>query len=272
MSFAEEHKQRFDNTIQPAIEDIEIGGIKLKARRSDLSKTGDSILTDIVDGISHSRLVLADVSTMGRDSDTGLPYRNSNVMYEVGIALACRQPQDVLLIRNDKDKFLFDVSTIPHMNINFIDAGAKELLQAELLARLREQDFARDARVELALSGLSNTELRILTEMANLGENRVRSWNPGGTVLSTFEMALCRLLDKGVIRVEGQMRVEKTKDPLPAYALTPLGIVAAAHAKRGLTEFVSDAEKAKMAEAEKAKEREGDKDVRTAEETPPTNS
>ena len=75
----------------------------------DLSKTGDSILTDIVDGIAHSQLVPADVSTIGKDSVTGTPYRNGNVMYEVGIALACRHPSEVLLVRDDEDTFPFTV-------------------------------------------------------------------------------------------------------------------------------------------------------------------
>ncbi len=96
MSFAELYKKRFDEIIKPAIEDITYRGQKLKANRVDLSKTGDSILSDIVDGIAHSIMVLADVSVIGYDSKTGHSYRNGNVMYEVGLALACRQPSEVL--------------------------------------------------------------------------------------------------------------------------------------------------------------------------------
>lgn len=75
------------------------------------------MLTDIMDGIAHSLMVLADVSTAGKDQNTGEPYRNGNVMYEVGLALACRQPAEVLLIRDDRDRFLFDVSTISPSNL-----------------------------------------------------------------------------------------------------------------------------------------------------------
>src|SRR5262249_28411935 len=115
MSFDTRFKDRFTKIIQPAIEDEIIEGISLTAFRVDNSKTGDSILTDIANGIAHSRVVLADVSVIdeGRYADT--PIRNGNVMYEVGIALAARLPSEVLLVRDDNKKFLFDLSTIPHL-------------------------------------------------------------------------------------------------------------------------------------------------------------
>src|SRR6185503_19128027 len=79
MSFDEAYQQRFQHIVAPAIEAVTYRGSKLSPLRVDLSKTGDSILTDIVDGIAHSSMVLADVSVVGRDSKTGQPYRNGNV-------------------------------------------------------------------------------------------------------------------------------------------------------------------------------------------------
>jgi hypothetical protein len=58
---------------------------------------------------------LADVSVIGRDESTGDVYRNANVLYEVGWSLASRQPGEVLLIREDPQRFLFEVNTIPHL-------------------------------------------------------------------------------------------------------------------------------------------------------------
>ena len=115
MSFSERFKSRYNNIIAPAIRAGRVQGMGLEPHRIDLNKTGDSMLTEIVEGIAHSQLVLADVSSVGTDAGTGQTYRNGNVMYEVGIALSCRQPEEVLLVRDDDDKFLFDVSTIPHM-------------------------------------------------------------------------------------------------------------------------------------------------------------
>lgn len=71
MSFDERYRSRFDKVIEPAISSIRVGDVPLKARRVDTSKSGDSILTEIVDGIAHARLVLADLSTVGKDAVTG---------------------------------------------------------------------------------------------------------------------------------------------------------------------------------------------------------
>jgi hypothetical protein len=112
MSFGDAYLRRFTEVIEPAVGAVTYREKQLRARRVDLSKSGDSILTDIIDGVAHSAMILADVSVIGHDSKTGDPYRNGNVMYEVGLALACRQPGEVLLVRDDKAPFLFDVSTV----------------------------------------------------------------------------------------------------------------------------------------------------------------
>lgn len=88
--------------INPAIRSISVDVISLEPCRVDISKSGDSILTEINDGIAHSQMVLADVSSMGKDSVTGKPYRNGNVMYELGLALACCHYSEVLLIRDSR--------------------------------------------------------------------------------------------------------------------------------------------------------------------------
>ena len=169
MSFDPRHAERYENIIRPAIEAEELLDIKLRAYRVDNVKTGDSILSDIVNGIAHSRLVLADVSVIdeGRYRDT--PIRNGNVMYEVGVALACRNPAEVLLIRDDSKKFLFDVSTIPHMTIDFSDQKtAVELLRNAILDRLSESRLVEDARIMIAGQAMMDDEVRILKHLAKL--------------------------------------------------------------------------------------------------------
>lgn len=122
-----------------------------------------------MDGIAHSQLVLADVSTIGKDSVSGVPYRNGNVLYEVNIALACRHPSEVLLVRDDEDKFLFDVSSIPHMKIDFTNAAvAMNDLKEALQARFRERQLVYDARVELAVASLTNDEVTMLKSVATI--------------------------------------------------------------------------------------------------------
>ena len=236
MSFAPQYKARYDAIILPAIESIAVNNIRLKAYRVDTSKSGDSILTDIMEGIAHSQMVLADVSTFGKDSSTHHPYRNGNVMYEVGIALACRQPQEVLLIRDDNDHFLFDVSTIPHLTIDFTqEDSARQRLHDELMARLREQQYVNDARVQLAIARLSAEELTALTQVAEYAPGTVWGRKDTGSVDFLAMASTPRLLDKGLIQLAG-----KFEEGQPAYHLTPLGMVVAKLIHSGLREFNAD--------------------------------
>lgn len=232
MSFAPPFRGRFDHVIAPAIQSVVVDGVNLKPYRVDLSRSGDSILTDIMDGIAHSQMFLADVSTVGYDRTTGEPYRNANVLYEVGLALACRQPTEVLLIRDDTDKFLFDVSTIPHITLDFSKTeDSTAALRDVLEERLRERDYLNDARVKLAASSISFEEAEVLKQLADLEPGRV--WGrptplEKGAVDFQAMSAIPRLLDKQLIKVGGEYAGQ------PAYVPTQLGRVVANVIKSGL--------------------------------------
>jgi hypothetical protein len=218
MSFSERSRERFENVIEPAILGCSVNGVQLTPQRVDLSQTGDFILTDIVEGIAHSQLVLADVSSIGRDSETQETFRNGNVMYEVGVALACRQPEEVLLVRDDNDKFLFDVSAVPHMRVDFANfPDARSKLKQELHARLRSQSHAKDARVQCAFRSLSVQEFEVLQSFKkNL--DSILSFPESGTVNFRWMAAIPRLLDKQVIELVGSANGKDL-----AYRLTALG-------------------------------------------------
>ena len=235
MSFAPQYQTRFDAVLAPAIRAINIGDVPLEPHRVDISKNGDSILTEISDGIAHSRLVLADVSSIGKDSVTGRPYRNANVLYEVGLALACRHSSEVLLIRDDHDDFLFDVSTIPHKTIDFTNvAAAKTILIQELLGRLKEQKFHLDARIEKAIHSLSGEEVMLLKQTKNYTEATVWGQEVKG-IANCWGDAAQRLLDKGLIRLMGEFDEDK-----PAFAFTPLGAVVHQMINNRLRQFKAD--------------------------------
>jgi hypothetical protein len=225
MAFDDAGRRRYDHIIKPAIEGITWGAQALKAYRVDESRSGDSIITDINDGIAHSRFVLVDVTTIGYLND--MPMRNGNVMYELGIALACRHPSDVLIIRGDNDRLLFDVTTIPHKQIDFSDEAksAKEL-QAELVERMREQKRLLDARLDIALASLTHEELTVIQLFGDKSLND--GWNFGysTSVNFTANVAFPRLLDKGAVRIVG-----KFKEGHPTFAWTEMGLALARRAR-----------------------------------------
>ncbi len=171
-----------------------------------------------MNGIAHSQMVVADISSIGKDSVSGIPYRNANVMYEVGLALACRQPSEVLLIRDDSDKLLFDVSTIPHLRLDFTNVDmARTRLNQELVARLRERNLLEDIRFKTATAQLSAEEVQLLKHTFEYERNTV--WGRQVKGLANWHaLATARLLDKKIIRVAGEFENGNT-----AFQFTQLG-------------------------------------------------
>ncbi len=110
MSFDARFRHRWENVVVPAVGRIAIDGVPLRPVRADPRTVSDSIVTDIITGISNARLVLVDVTTMGIMD--GTPIRNGSVMYEVGLAQAVRQPEEVILLRSDNARIIFDISIV----------------------------------------------------------------------------------------------------------------------------------------------------------------
>ncbi len=134
--------------IEPAVGRVTINDRKLEAHRVDTKTISDSILTEILTGISRSRLVLADITSIGRVDDR--PVRNGNVLYEVGLAQAVRLPEEVLLFRSDNDPLLFDVSNI-RVNSYYPDnepEKAKEVIIDAILSAFKEIDSKKRLTVQ----------------------------------------------------------------------------------------------------------------------------
>ena len=199
MSFAERFRERWDRLFVPAIEDEPIGGRRLRAVRVDTRRSGDSILTEIADGIAHAQLVLADVSVVDRWTDSNgqsRHARNGNVMYEVGLALGWRQPVEVVLVREDDEPLLFDIASVPVLKLPASDAStAARLLRSALVDRFAERDLAKDLRVATTLEALSQFEINVIRSNAHL---QTFEWS-GQSLPAGVAMALPELLRKRVL-------------------------------------------------------------------------
>ena len=125
-------------------------------------------------------------------------------MYEVGISLSSRHPSEVLLIRDDHDKFLFDVSAIPHATIDFTDEdNAKKILSELLSSRLSEQSYFNDARVKIAVSSLTAEEITLLKQMSEYTQETIWGREVKG-ISNWYSQAAERLLDKRLIELAGE--------------------------------------------------------------------
>lgn len=206
MGFAKEFDHRWENVIKPGIGRIDAGGGRLEAYRVDANVVGDSILTEILDGISNARLVLADVSTA--HSSGGVTFRNANVMYEVGIAHSLRLPEEVLLFRSDKDRLLFDLANI-RVNEYTPDtetAQATEKVVNAVFEALKELDLRKAAYVKRAAESLDGGSCALLLQsVTSAGSIAHPQSATFGEVMSNAAPlgAISRMLELGVLKFDG---------------------------------------------------------------------
>ena len=120
-------------------------------------------------GLRHSELILADVShPLGHDSKSGRPYRNGNVMYEVGISRS--RPASLArcclsaMIRTHSCSTSVPCLISP---VDFSDtAKARDEIRVALEERISERRAILDARLALALATLTTTERQVLESFA----------------------------------------------------------------------------------------------------------
>ena len=170
MSFDPRFDPRWQNVIAPAIGSVLIDEKPLEPVRVDVRKISDSILTEILSGISHSRLVFADITTIGYFDER--PIRNGNVMYEVGLAQAVRLPEEVLLFRSDNDSLLFDTANIRVNTYSPEDAPEKARAQVAdtiLDAGRREIDLRKHLAVKKAAESLDDPSWWVLAQSQSDG-------------------------------------------------------------------------------------------------------
>jgi hypothetical protein len=247
-SFAPEFEPRFREVIKPAIESAEFGGLRLAPNIVNARVVGDSILTEILDGIGNDVLFFADVSTIGYLPPHNMPVRNANVMYEVGIAHSIRRPEEVILFRSDTDALAFDIANV---RINNYDPdsnpeAAKAHLTAALNSALKEFDLTKAHAVDAALAQL---DMYSISMLLNAGSKEIRPQEP--KTLGQFVSgeptrgALRQLLDIGAMEAVladaleaiAQQGGDLKLSGLLSYRLTNFGT---ALAKRLLRRFTSD--------------------------------
>ena len=202
MSFDQRFDFRWSQVIAPAIHCVEINGKRLEPFRVDARRISDSILTEILSGITRSRLVFGDVTTYGYTNDH--PVRNGNVMYEIGIAHAVRLPEEVLLFRSDNDPLLFDMANI-RVNPYAPDEEpekAKSLISDSIIDTLKTLELLRHSTVRKVAESLDFPSYWLLAEVQSgrrITDPEMRTI--AQAVMSTSRTnAIRRLLEVGAIR------------------------------------------------------------------------
>lgn len=204
MSFDPRFAPRWENVIKPAVLSLSIGDKQLDPVRVDARVVGDSILTEILQGIGSAQVVLADITSIGMLD--GRTVRNGNVMYEVGIAHAVRLPEEVLLFRSDQDSLLFDTANV-RVNSYKPDeqpAESKQAVADAIHQALREVDLRRHLAVKAAADALDYPSFEVLAECKRAAEllHPVRKTMGDTLAAISRESAIQRLLTSGLLRAK----------------------------------------------------------------------
>ena len=221
MSFAPDFCARWCEVIEPVIRE----DLGLVANRVDYNVSGESVVHDIMDGIAHARLVIADITSREMSDDRGClwPQRNANVMWELGIAHIMRLPDEVLMVRSDREQSIFDLTQFRAFEYDPSDVdAARRLLRRLAEDRLRaidqsKSDFVRQCTD--ALDPLSATFL--LMRVPTDGRPFVVTPNMRNAMVvpRLFELGILRTVKHKVVPTK-----ESGKVAIDAVcAITPLG-------------------------------------------------
>lgn len=239
MSFDERFIPRWEQVLAPGIRDIQLDGRSLEPHRVDLSLVSAPILTEILDGISRCRLVVADITSIG--SIGNRPQRNGNVMYEVGLAHAVRLPEEVVLLRSDRDQLDFDIAGVRVRTYDPDNSPSEaRLFVAEAVqSALRAVDQKAMLSVRRAAESLDGDAWGVLIK-ARLRDNGEVDHKLRRTVGDSFvspprERAIQALLDQLALRTElrdltyvlAERGDGATDLPAMSYRLAPFGAAVA---------------------------------------------
>jgi hypothetical protein len=231
MSFDSRLSPRWNDIIRPGIEAVQVNGAPLRAVRVDTGVVSDSILTEILTGISMARLIFGDVTAL--DDLNGQALRNANVFYEIGLAHAMRRPEEVLLFRSDNKPLMFDVANV---RVNPYDPDndpktARTRVTDAIVAALNEGLLSKSLAVQRTAESLDYDcwSMLIGAQTTPLQHPTIKTF--GHVLASTSRVrAISRLLELGAIRTSlNLMTPEMAKKDvegvaeLVTYSITPFG-------------------------------------------------
>lgn len=240
MSFDKKFDNRWEKVIRPAVKAVPVdgssGNVMLEPYRVDLRKVGDSVFTDIINGIGNCRLFFADVTALEYFDILGnqVSHRNENVLYEVGIAHSRRLPEEVILFRSDNYRLAFDLA---NMRVNHYEPDknpeeAKRFVEGELLSAIREIDLRKHLSVQEAVDSLTLDCRRLILEYGVGGETELE-YPYGGRNETASIIEMCNshrlFLELGILSANylkpGSDLLAVDGKRQPDYNITPFGKV-----------------------------------------------
>ena len=168
MPFSKPFQYAYQSVIEPATKSVSVNGKALQPRIINRGTTGSpDIHEQIFDAIIHSRLVIADMTVQSKyvgDDGTTRWQANANVAYEVGLACAWRNPEDILLIHqaSPDHSYSFDVQNLRHVPYTAGDASSVRLIADELVRAINQSRFLANQSFLQVIQTLSPSAIQFM--------------------------------------------------------------------------------------------------------------
>ncbi len=230
MPFSASFMHAFEHVIEPAIRRVTVQGRPLVPRIINRATSGSpDIHEQIFDAILHSRLVLADLtvqSSYSADNGVSRWQPNSNVTYEVGLAAAWRNPEDILLIHqgHPNHSYSFDVQNLRHVQYDPSDASSISNLAEEVVRALNQSSFLGKMAYQKILESVSPSALQFMHQEACRAFPVISFPDTGMPMMDARIHAATELLSYGALKNRNVFPQGPGKGVAVIYEWTELGI------------------------------------------------
>lgn len=195
MPFHEKFDERFEKIFRLASKEAGFDD----AIRVKEDMNSNEIKSKILDGIANSKLILIDLSNDPKSSCEHVNHINGNVLYEAGIAHAMREPEAIIMIREEKIDGNVDFD-IKGMTINSppFNKFTNEWLVDFLKKTLESYEWYKSKRVKTIAESIDDICLRFMIQIGRRpkGYNHFNTLTMGNLL---EKQSILRLLDLGIL-------------------------------------------------------------------------
>jgi hypothetical protein len=230
MPFSAPFQHAFETVIEPAIKSVTVGGKPLSARIINRATSGaPDIHEKIFDAIIHSRMVIADMTVQASfagDAGAARWQANANVAYEVGLACAWRNPEDILLVHqpHPDHSYSFDIQNLRHVSYDLADPQCVLAIAGEVVRALNQSSFLATRTYEKVLQSVSPSAIQLMHQEARRAFPVVAFPNENMPMMDARIHAVTELLDCGALRNRHVIPQGDGKGVAVIYEWTELGL------------------------------------------------
>ncbi len=230
MPFGGAFRQAFGRVIEPAIERVSVNGRQLSARIINRATSGaPDIHEQIFDAVLHSRLVIADMtvqSSCANDEGVVKWQANANVAYEVGLASAWRNPEDILLIHqgHPEHSYSFDVQNLRHVQYDPSGGDSIKALADEIVRAVNQSSFLAKLAYQRILQAVSPSAVHYMHQEARRAFPIIAFQGDGMPIMDARIHAATELLACGALKNRHVVPQGPGKGTAVIYEWTELGL------------------------------------------------